>query len=478
MSQGPIWERGTGNGARGVSRGDPGSPFPVPRSHSRGALPPGPKARYPLEHVIALGREQLGFVQRLARFGDIAYARLGPERLYLLGHPDYIKDVLVTSNRNFTKGRGLERAKRLLGQGLLTSEDPLHLRQRRLAQPAFHRQRIAGYASVMTRYAARTRDRWRDGAELDVAHEMMRLTLAIAGKTLFDADVEAEADEVGTALTTCLEGFRVSIVLPFSEVLDNLPLPWVRNFHRARAQLDSVIYRLIAEHRASGEDRGDLLSMLLLATDAEGDGGAMSDEQLRDEAMTILLAGHETTANALAWTWHLLAQHPDVEARLHAELDAALNGALPAMDDVARLPYARMVLAESMRLYPPAWILGYRAIADHEIGEYTIPRRSLCVMSQFVVHRDPRWYPDPERFDPERWTPEAQAGRPRFAYFPFGGGPRQCIGEQFAWTEGVLVLATIAQRWRLRSVPGHAAELDPVFTLRPKGGLPMTAHGR
>ena len=443
------------------------------------ADPPGPRRRVPALNAIRLGRDPLGFLVDLARrYGDIARVPLGAETLYLFNHPDLVRDVLVTNHRNFHKGRGLERAKMLLGSGLLTSEGEFHLRQRRLAQPAFHRQRVAAYGATMAAYAAARRDRWCAGAVIDAHREMMALTLAIVGKTLFDANVEHEAAEIGEALATTFESFQFGFFLPFGELLERLPLPATRRFRKARARLDATIYRLIEERRRSATDRGDLLSMLLLAQDTEGDGGGMTDLQLRDEAMTLFLAGHETTANALTWTWYLLSQHPEVEARLHAEVDAALGGRLPTADDLPALPYTRMILAESMRLYPPAWILGRRALAPFEAGGYQIPARSIVLMSQFVMHRDARWFPDPERFDPERFSPERQAERPKFAYFPFGGGPRVCIGEQFAWMEGILALATIAQRWRLSLVSGHPVALQPIITLRPKFGMRMAVHPR
>jgi cytochrome P450 len=305
----------------------------------------------------------------------------------------------------------------------------------------------------------------------------MRLTLAIVGKTLFDTDVESEADEIGAALTAVMELFDF-LLLPFSELLEKLPLPHVRRFQKARARLDETIYRIIEERRRSNEDRGDLLSMLLSARDEEGDGGQMNDEQVRDEVMTLFLAGHETTANLMTWTWYLLSQHADVEARLHEELDAVLEGRQPTVEDVPRLRYTEMVVAESMRLYPPAWAIGRLALKDHEVGGYTIPAKALVLLSPYVTHRDERYFPDPTRFDPERWTPEARESRPQFAYFPFGGGTRRCIGEGFAWMEGILLLASLARNWRMRLVPGHRVETLPVITLRPKHGMRMTVEKR
>jgi cytochrome P450 len=305
---------------------------------------------------------------------------------------------------------------------------------------------------------------------------MMRLTLAIVGKTLFDADVEGESQEIGAALTHLMEMFPLTS-LPFYGVLEKLPIPPIQEAERSRATLDALIYRMIEQRRASGEDTGDLLSMLLLAQDELGT-GSMTDTQVRDEAMTLFLAGHETTANALTWTWYLLSQHPDIATRLHDELDTVLAGQLPTPDDVARLPYTRMVIAEGLRLYPPAWTLARLALNDYEVGGYCIPKDSIVFMSQWVVHHDARFYPDPLRFDPTRWSPAEQAKRPKFAYFPFGGGPRLCIGEQFAWMEGILLLAVIAQRWRLRLVPGHPVAPYPLVTLRPRHGMRMVVEKR
>jgi cytochrome P450 len=442
------------------------------------AYPPGPKGKPFFGHLFVFRRDPIGFLMGIARdYGDIVRFKVGPQNIFLFNHPDYIKDVLVTYNRNFIKSRGLERTKVLLGEGLLTSEGDFHRRQRRLIQPAFHRQRIAAYAVVMTDYGAQMRERWQDGTTLDIAQEMKRLTLAIAGKTLFNADVESEANEIGEALTISMDEWRTR-VLPFSELFDKLPLPGNRRLQRAQNRLDATVYRIINEHRAGGIDQGDLLSMLLHAQDEEGDGGRMADKQLRDEALTILLAGHETTANALTWVWYLLSENPDVERTLHAEIDMVLAGRLPTLNDVPCLHYTEMVFAEALRLYPPAWILGRRAISDYEVANYLLPAGSVIFMSPYVMHRDPRYFPDPLTFDPKRWTPESRALQPRFSYFPFGGGPRQCIGEAFAWMEGVLIIAILAQNWRMRLVPGHPVELLPLVTLRPKYGMLMTLERR
>lgn len=442
----------------------------------RTRLPPGPR-RPLLGGLINPGRDPLAFLTRLARtYGDVAHFRLGSERAFFINHPQYIRDVLVTHHKNFTKSRGLERAKKLLGEGLLTSEGAAHLRQRRLLQPAFHRDRIAAYASVMVEHADRMRRRWTAGAEMDVSREMMRLTLSIVGKTLFDSDVESKADEVGAAVTRVLATFWLTL-LPFADFVEKLPLPMIRRSRAGRAKLDRLIYALIAERRAGGQDHGDLLSMLLMAQDEE-DGSGLSDRQVRDEAMTLLLAGHETTANALAWTWYLVSQSPELEARLHQEIDRVLQGRLPGAADLGALPFVEQVVTESMRLYPPAWVIGRRAMADYPIGEFVAPARSIVFMSPYVMHRDPRYYADADRFLPERWTADFKAALPRFAYFPFGGGSRQCIGEPFAWMELVLLVATIAQRWRLRLVPGHPVAPQPLITLRPRHGIKMIAIAR
>ena len=329
----------------------------------------------------------------------------------------------------------------------------------------------------MSEYGVQFRDRWSAGSTVDVASEMMRLTLAVVGKTLFSADIEAEAPEIGEALTIVLKMFRM-LMMPFSEYVQKLPLPSIRRFEKAGARLDKTIYGLIHERRRSGEDTGDLLSMLLLAHDEEADGSGMTDKQVRDEALTLFLAGHETTANALTWTWYLLSQNPECERRLHAEIDSELGGRVPGMADLPQLRYTEMVFAEAMRLYPPAWAIGRMAKGAYQLGGIPIAAKSICILSPYVMQRDARWFPDPERFDPGRWTPEAREARPKFSYFPFGGGARVCIGERFAWMEGVLMIAAIAQKWKLRLAKDQRVEPLPLITLRTKYGMRMMVEPR
>jgi cytochrome P450 len=436
----------------------------------------GPRRRVPTvrriwpgQLLLQMQREPLAFFARAQQaHGDVVRFAFGRETVYLLSHPDLVRDVLLTHAQKFKKGLGLQRAKLLLGEGLLTSEGELHLRQRRLMQPAFHRTRLAGYAQSMVDSALATAGRWVDGTEVNLAQEMMRLTLAVVARTLFDADVEGAAADIGQALTDSL-GLFGALSLPFGELVLKLPLPAVRRFKRGRARLEEEVARILLERRADGRDRGDLLSMLLAARDE--DGQPMSDAQLRDEVMTLFLAGHETTANALSWAFHLLGQNPEVERALHSELETVLGGgARPTAADVARLPLATAVFAEALRLYPPAWVLGRRALEPVPLSDGTlVPEGALAVLSPWVVHRDARWFPEPERMDLARWTPEARAGRHRFAYFPFGAGTRSCIGEAFAWTEGTLVLAVLARRWRLSAAAGSTVRTEPRITLRPKG---------
>jgi cytochrome P450 len=448
---------------------------------ARTATAAGRPPRLPIgrfEAVREFRNDPIGLLERAAGEGDVAHFRAGPFQVYVLSHPDLVREVLVVRHRDVMKGRGLQALKHLLGEGLLTSEGEFHRGQRRTIQPIFHRDRILGYGASMVELADRAADKWRDGETVDIHQEMFRLTLAIVGRTLFATDMDGDdAQEVGEALGTGLTLFD-RLMSPFAPVLSRLPLPSTRRLNRALARLDAVIYRMIEDRRAAGADGSDLLSMLLQARDEERDGGGMTDRQVRDEAMTIFLAGHETTSVALTWTWYLLSANPEAEGRLHAELDDVLGDRPPTVDDLPELPFAEQVLTEAMRLFPPAWVLGRTPLADIEVGGYRIPARSAVVASQWVIHRDPRWYEDPQAFRPERWTEDARSSLPRLAYFPFGAGPRICIGEPFAWMEGALLLATIARRWRMRMVPGHRIAVSPQVTLRPKHGMRMILERR
>lgn len=416
------------------------------------------------------------YLRELAcKYGDVIFLRVPGQQVYFINHPDLTREVLVTQQHRFKKSRVLERAQILLGQGLLTSEGQQHRRQRRLVQPAFHRDRLEGYASTMIERAAVARERWQNGTTFDIQKEMMRLTLDIVSRTLFSANMESQADEIRQALRQAFELFDI-VLMPFSEYLEKLPLPIVRRFNKGRERLDGIIYRLIAERRASGKDTGDLLSMLLLAQDEEGEGG-MTDKQVRDELLTLFIAGHETTSTALTWIWYLLSQNPEAEAKMHAEIDSVLQGRLPSLSDLAQLRYTAAVFTEGMRVYPPVWAIGRRALEDVELGGYVIPKSCIVLISTYVTHRDPRWFPEPDAFRPERWLSEDEA-RPKFAYSPFGGGARVCIGERFAGMEGVLLLAAIAQKWRFEHVADHRVELRSGLTLRPRYGMEMIAKAR
>ncbi|MGH7891961.1 MAG: cytochrome P450, partial [Thermodesulfobacteriota bacterium] len=350
-------------------------------------------------------------------------------------------------------------------------------RQRRIIQPVFHYKRIKSYGEVMAEYGSRTGVGWKNGDTVDIHVEMTKLTLAVVSKTLFDADVESESDEIVKSLTDIVNLFP-RFVFPFSEILDYLPLPGNKRGLLAVSRLDNVIYRLIEERRRDAGQKDDLLSMLLEARDEEGDGRGMSDRQVRDEAITLFLAGQETMANSLTWTWYLLSQNPGAEKKLHEEIDTVLGGRLPSVDDLGKLPYTHRVFKEALRLYPAAWTLARRAIEDYRVGGYTVPAGADIYMSQFVIHRDGRFYPDPLKYDPDRWGAEEDSRLPKFTYFPFGGGPRRCIGEPFAWMEGVLLIAAIASRWKMGLAPGHRVVPDPLITIRPKYGMKMIVEKR
>lgn len=441
------------------------------------AAPPSPPGHFLLGHLPEL-RDILGFYARCKRdYGDVVQLSMAGWKSYLVSHPDAIETVLVTNHRNFVKHRFFWRhVTSLFGQGLLTSDGAHWTQQRKLIQPAFHRDRIHAYGAVMAERAERMLDQWHDGETRDVHVDMMRVTMDIVVRTLFGADVSPEdAVAVGNAFNTAIEQIAVRFKRPM-RIPDWIPLPSNVKFNRAVAELDRLIYGFIRARRATPERGNDLLSMLVDTQDESGQ--AMSDKLVRDEAITLFLAGHETTAIALSWTMYLLSQNPEAEAKLHAELDAVLQGKHPDPADVKRLEYTERVVLESMRLFPPAYGFGREAVQDCEVGGYHIPAGSTIHMFAWIVHRDPRWYTDPERFDPDRWQGDFAKTIPPFAYIPFGGGPRRCIGNAFAMMEGVLLVAAIAQRFKLRLVPGHPVEPFPSITLRPRYGMKMTIHAR
>lgn len=441
-------------------------------------LPSGPRPVFPGQNVLLFQRDPLQYLLKAHRtYGDIVPLNLGWQPIYLLNHPDLVRDVLVNQSRKLIKSPILRRMRVLLGDGLLTSEGDLHLRQRRLIQPAFHRLAVAGYASLMVEDTLRASQRWRDGQEVDIHAEMMRLTMRIVGKALFGADVEGEAPEIGRAIHAVLEQFR-RLFNPLYDYLEKLPLLANHRQREAGRLLDETIRRMIAERRASGETRHDLLEMLLSARDENHGNQGMSDQLIRDEVLTLFLAGHETTANAVSWCLYQVSENPWVEDRLYQELQSVLRGRSPAFEDVEKLVYTRQVLAEAMRLFPPVWVMGVEVVEPCQAGNQLFPAGSVLLLSQWVMHRDARFYPLPERFDPDRFTPEAQAARPRYAYFPFGAGPRVCIGEPFAWVEGVLLLATLLQRWQMRMASSFRYGLQPSITLRPRYGMPMLLFRR
>jgi cytochrome P450 len=441
-------------------------------------LPPGPKGLPLFGSVFEPRGDSIGYLTRCAReYGDIVFFRFLGVPACFVNRPDYIESVLVTQNNNFVKSKDYRAMRRVLGNGLLLSEGEFWRRQRKLIQPAFHQERIATYAEIMVGYTLRMLASWKDGQMLDIHEAMMRLTLSIVAKTLFDADVSREAEDVDAALSVLMGKFLrqagMALLLP-----KWVPLPTSHLLKHAVGRLDNVIYRIIEQRRASGQMSRDLLSMFLQAHDDEGIG--MTNRQLHDEIMTLFLAGHETTANVLSWTWFLLGQNPAVEEELIEELQRVLGGRVPTPADLPRLIYTDMVLRESMRLYPPVWVIGRRALAPFRLGEYELPADTNVLISQLIMHKDARYFPEPERYDPDRWSAGDPRGAslPRFAYFPFGGGPRVCIGAGFGMMEAALLLATIAQQFRIQIAPGQKVSKQPTVTLRPRNGIPVTLKRR
>lgn len=446
-------------------------------SPSRAPLPPGPRALPVLGALVDYAKDPLAFIERCVReYGDVAYVEFLGQPTYVLQRPEHIEYVLVTRHRHYIKDRFQLRilGGRLLGNGLLTSEGDVWLRQRRLLQPAFHRQRLAAYGKVMAAQARRHFASWRDGEVRDVYADMMRLTLGIVIKCLFDLEMEGEEEAVGPALARVMEHFVKAQSLLFP---DWLPTPENLGYRAAVERLNAFVSGLIQRRREAGGDAGeDLLSLLLHVQDEEG--GRMSDPQIRDEVLTLALAGHETTSITLAFCCHLLARHPEAQAALHRELDAVLGGREPTVEDLPALSFTELVVKESLRLYPPAWTLSRETVEEDEIAGWRIPIGAAVVMNPWTVHRDARFYEEPESFRPERWADGLEQRLPRFAWFPFGGGPRLCIGSGFALMEARLVLATLASRFRFERVPGDEVELLPSITLRPKHGVKVRLRAR
>lgn len=426
----------------------------------------------------AVRRDPIGvFMHAARRFGDVVYFKIGPRRGYLITNPEDVRHVLQDNARNYHKSPLYEKLRVFLGNGLLTSEDDFWLRQRRIAQPAFHRQRMAAIAGVMADAARDAAESWRPlaaaGRPVDIDEEMMRLTRTVVLRALLGADLGPFTSTIDEAWTIINQHVGESF---WSLGFDTLPTPKYRRFKAARAVLRAAVDHVIAERRRNPSDRDDLLSMLMARDEETGE--AMNDEQLRVEVTTFLLAGQETTSLALTWTWYLLSQHPAVRKRLEAEIDAVLAGRPAQYADLANLPYLRMVVDESMRMYPPAWGFSRQALADDRLGGFRLPRGWLAFVIPYVLHRHPSFWQGPDVFDPERFLPERSADRPKFAYIPFGAGPRRCIGDQFALIETQLSLATFTQSYRLHLEPGHKVDPWPLITLRPRFGMPMRIERR
>jgi cytochrome P450 len=445
------------------------------------ALPPGPGSRPPVSDLQTLRDGPHAFLLQVARnYGPTVRYPVGPLAVYLVTGPDGVKRVLQDNHKNYCKDTfQYNLLSTITGDGLLTSDGDFWRRQRRLAAPAFHKTRVQGFAPMMAEAAEQMLARWPDAGQIDVAAEMMHVALQIVGKAMFSAEIGDQADELATATLTVLDHI-VGRARTFGVVPEWLPTKGNRTHRAAMKVLDGAVYETINERRQAQDDAGaleDLLALFMRATD-EQSGEAMSDKHLRDESMTALIAGHETVASALAWVWDLLARNPDAEAKLHEELARELGGRTPTADDLPKLRYTEMVFQEAMRLYPPAWIISRKALDEDEIDGYRIPKGALVVTSPYVTQRMPDLWPEPETFRPDRFSAEESQGRHRYAYYPFGGGPRLCIGNGFAMVEAALIIAMVAQRYSLRNTSNHPVAVEPGVTLRPKHGLEMRIERR
>lgn len=438
--------------------------------------PPGPKGLPFIGSFIEFQKDRLCFLKRVAdEYGDFAYFNFGPRKIYFINNPEFIKDIVITNNRKFIKSKVLQRSKIIVGEGLLTSEKEVHLNNRRAIQPLFHNKAIPSYAKIMVEETKNFIDMWNPDSVFDFHHEMMKITQTIVVKTLFGTDLGEKTHELINSLNFIMSMFP-KLIMPFSELLDYLPIPSMKRLRKEMNFIDQVIYRLIDERKKIKNDNNDLLNVLLNTKDGDGN-DFFTKQQIRDEIITFFIAGQETTSNSLCWTWYLLSQNPKIEEKFYEKVDTVLEGKLPGIQDIQSLKLLENIFKEGLRMFPPAWIISRRATEDYEVNGYIIPTGSDIYMSQYIVHHDDRFYDEPYKFNPDRWNEEKE-DFPRFAFFPFGGGTRRCIGEPFAYMEAVLILAVISQRWKLELQPNFKVEMEPLITIRPKNGMNMIARKR
>ncbi|WP_228853302.1 cytochrome P450 [Aegicerativicinus sediminis] len=439
-------------------------------SHTK--LPPGPKSLVPFANVFGFRKNSLKFLKDIStEYGDIAQFKMGPLRVVLLNHPDYIKEVLSNQHQNFIKGRPLEMAKEVLGEGILTSAGDLHKEHSRIIQPAFHIRMMELYVPAMTNYSQLTMDKWQDGQVIDMLQCMIGMSTEIAAKTMFNVDINNEVPEINNALEDIMSLFG-RITMPFAEILLKLPIPSTKKFFKARAKLDDTIYKIIENRKKNPLQNGDLLS-LLLNTQEDTIGISLTDKQIRDEALTLLLTAFDTTSLALTWTWYLLSLHPEIESKMHQELDSVLNGGTPTLEDYPKLKYTKMVFEEAMRMYPPIYVIAREALQDVIIADYKIPKKSIVLLSPYLIHHDARFHHNPEKFDPEALAKRLGRNHNKYEFFPFSVGPRSCIGQHYAMLEGVMVLASMGSHWCMETVPNQKVEMEQLLNLRPKNGIKM-----